>query len=267
MTVSTLSVLDAAGNPQTVNAILSPGVTTAANSRSIVPASDSPAFPVSAVALPLPTGAATQTTLAAIASQLPASLGAKTTANSMAVNLASDQFTKTSQMPTGVTEFEVSVEITRAANTAAYAANQVVNGTGASTLPALDLSALIGANARAVQLNSATVMSNNGGASVPFQGVLHLLNVNNPSGQTVTDQAAYNPSYAVQKTNRSVSFENISTRIIHGAAAALYMQTDVVRNAVTDATGKFYAALVTSNAYTPASGETITIALKGYLLS
>lgn len=54
--------------------------------------------PISAAALPLPTGAATaalqttgNTTLSAISGQLPATLGQKTMANSLAVVLASDQ--------------------------------------------------------------------------------------------------------------------------------------------------------------------------------
>lgn len=47
--------------------------------------------PISAVSLPLPTGASTETTLAAMSAKLPTALGAKTTANSLAVNIASDQ--------------------------------------------------------------------------------------------------------------------------------------------------------------------------------
>ena len=61
--------------------------------------------PISAAALPLPAGAATQTTLAAISAQLPASLGAKATAASVAVNIASDQTVPVSAaslpLPTG----------------------------------------------------------------------------------------------------------------------------------------------------------------------
>lgn len=49
--------------------------------------------PVSAASLPLPTGAATETTLAAASAKLPATLGQKTMANSMAVAIASDQGT------------------------------------------------------------------------------------------------------------------------------------------------------------------------------
>ena len=49
------------------------------------------AVPVSAASLPLPTGAATEATLAAASAKLPATLGQKTMANSLAVVLASDQ--------------------------------------------------------------------------------------------------------------------------------------------------------------------------------
>lgn len=46
--------------------------------------------PISAAALPLPTGAATETTLAAASAKLPASLGAKTAAASLSITPASD---------------------------------------------------------------------------------------------------------------------------------------------------------------------------------
>lgn len=47
--------------------------------------------PVSAASLPLPSGAATETTLSAANAKLPATLGQKTMANSFAVTTASDQ--------------------------------------------------------------------------------------------------------------------------------------------------------------------------------
>ena len=47
--------------------------------------------PISAAALPLPTGASTETTLSAVSGKLPATLGQKTSANSLAVSIASDQ--------------------------------------------------------------------------------------------------------------------------------------------------------------------------------
>jgi hypothetical protein len=61
--------------------------------------------PVSAVSLPLPTGATTETTLASASAKLPASLGTKVISASMAVNIASDQVVPISAtalpLPTG----------------------------------------------------------------------------------------------------------------------------------------------------------------------
>lgn len=47
--------------------------------------------PVSAVSLPLPTGAAAESTIVAMSAKLPATLGTKTIANALAVSIASDQ--------------------------------------------------------------------------------------------------------------------------------------------------------------------------------
>lgn len=58
------------------------------------------AVPVSAASLPLPTGAATEATLAAASAKLPATLGQTTKANSMAVVLASDS----DALPVSLTE-------------------------------------------------------------------------------------------------------------------------------------------------------------------
>ena len=66
--------------------------------------------PVSAVSLPLPSGASTSalqttgnSTLSAIAAQLPATLGQKTSANSMAVVISSDQSAVLTKGPTNAT--------------------------------------------------------------------------------------------------------------------------------------------------------------------
>lgn len=81
------------------------GQTTMANSLSVTVASDQSDLPVTATALPLPTGAATEVTLAALAAEdfstettlaamsakLPATLGQAASALSMSVTIASDQ--------------------------------------------------------------------------------------------------------------------------------------------------------------------------------
>jgi hypothetical protein len=64
-----------------------------AASSPVVIASNQSAVPISATALPLPTGASTETTLAAASAKLPATLGQKAMTASMAVVLASDQST------------------------------------------------------------------------------------------------------------------------------------------------------------------------------
>ncbi len=62
-----------------------------AASAPVVIASDQSAVPVSAAALPLPTGAATEATLAAASAKLPAALGAHAVAASLSVTVAPDQ--------------------------------------------------------------------------------------------------------------------------------------------------------------------------------
>lgn len=67
------------------------GQKTMAASSPVVIASDQTAVAISAASLPLPTGAATETTLAAASAKLPATLGQKTMTASLAVVVASDQ--------------------------------------------------------------------------------------------------------------------------------------------------------------------------------
>lgn len=66
------------------------GQQTMANSSPVVIASDQSAVAISAASLPLPTGAATETTLAAMSAKLPASVGAKVSAASLSIVFASD---------------------------------------------------------------------------------------------------------------------------------------------------------------------------------
>jgi len=54
-------------------------------------ASDQSTLPISAASLPLPTGAATESSLVAMSAKLPATLGQKVSAQSMSVTIASDQ--------------------------------------------------------------------------------------------------------------------------------------------------------------------------------
>ncbi len=73
--------------------VVGPGVagTPAGGVQSVQGVASGTALPISAASLPLPTGAATETTLAAQSAKLPATLGQKAMAASMAVTIASDQ--------------------------------------------------------------------------------------------------------------------------------------------------------------------------------
>lgn len=204
--------------------------------------------------------ASTAADLVIISHQLPSALNAGGN-----LKVALSEVTAANQVPVNFTAFDVSVEITRSSTTTAYAANQLINGNGASTLPALDLSGIIGAASRKLMITSCVVLSSNGGASVKLLAQVHLYKINNP--QTVTDYTAFNPTYANIRDNRAATFEDVSVQITNGANASMYAQTDVTRLATTDSGGKLYAALVASNAYTPANGETITISIKGYILN
>jgi hypothetical protein len=162
------------------------------------------------------------------------------------------------------TEFEVSCSMTRSSTVTAYVIEEIINGTGASILPTLDFSAICGATARKIQINSAQVISSNGATSLPLIARLFLCNVNNP--QTVTDYAPFNPSAAVLASNLACVIDDLSSLVHQASSAYILQQNEIQRNATLDANGHLYPCLLANNAYVPASGETISITIKGYLL-
>jgi hypothetical protein len=85
-----INVKDAAGSTVAIEVPNANGQAAMANSAPVVIASDQSAVPVSVASLPLPTGAATQASLASVDSKL-ASLGQKAMVGSVPVALASDQ--------------------------------------------------------------------------------------------------------------------------------------------------------------------------------
>jgi len=96
----------------------------------VVAISPNNTVPVSAASLPLPTGAATETTLAAASAKLPATLGQKTMANSLAVVIASDQ----SAIPVSGTVSTTAVAVTAStlSNVAASATSVTLLASNAS---------------------------------------------------------------------------------------------------------------------------------------
>jgi hypothetical protein len=164
------------------------------------------------------------------------------------------------------TEFEISGEITRAANATAYVTNAIINGNGVTTLMELDFTGLGAVGSRALQINSVAVLSSYGAATVKLNPVVHLFQNATITGQTLTDTTAFNPSYAISKTDDSVIFESLYTLVGHGSGCYKILQSEMMRNCKLNADGKLFAAIIAGAAYTPASAEKISVIIKGYLL-
>lgn len=134
-----VNISDAAGNPLNSNgggALKVDGSLVTQPVSGTVAVSNLPATQaVSASSLPLPTGAATETTLAALSAKHPATLGQKAMAASMAVTIASDQ----SALPiTGsITATNPSVSTT---GTAVPTSATMVGGSDGTNLKALKVS-------------------------------------------------------------------------------------------------------------------------------
>lgn len=171
---------------------------------------------------------------------------------------------ETNIINTKVKPFEVSVEITRPENQTQYAIGDIINNGADTTLPALNLSSIASAG-QTVQIVSAILTSSNGAAATKLSAQVHLWNINNIQADC-TDNLALAPTYAVCKSNRVAMLDDLSTAVSMGENAYSLMQSEMSRLAVLDANAKLYASIIAANAYTPASAETITLKIKGYLL-
>jgi len=173
----------------------------------------------------------------------------------------------TNTLPTKVVAFEKYIEITRAANTTAYAQGQIVNGNGLTTLSALDLSAVAVAG-QVIQITSVSFYSSNGGATTKLDPIVLFFKVNNPAASGVADGTAFTPTYTELTTNMaaSVNPDEWGSLVVYGTNAYKFMLTEISRIATLDANGKLYVGIVANNAYTPTSGEKFGYTFKGYLL-
>lgn len=170
----------------------------------------------------------------------------------------------TGSLQTKVKTFEVSVEITRPANTTAYAIGDIINTGANTTLPTLDFSS-VASGGQSIEITGVILTSSYGGASTKLSAQVHLWNINNPQADC-TDNLALAPTYAICKTNRVAMLDDLSNSVSMGTNAYSTMQTEIARIATLDANARLYPSVIANNAYTPASGETITLKLKGFLL-
>lgn len=164
------------------------------------------------------------------------------------------------------TEFEISGEITRSANTTPYTINQIIGGTGETTMTLLDFTTLGSVNNRKLQINNISLYSSYGSATVKLNPIIHVCNTSTLSGQTQTDTTTFNPSYAETIAKDVLIFDNLSTIINHGSGYYKLFQAEIIRNCTLNSSGQLYFCIISNGSYTPASGELISVVLKGYLL-
>lgn len=164
-----------------------------------------------------------------------------------------------------VQAFEVSCEIVRPANTTAYAINDIINANAATTFPILDFSSYGVNDSRSVQINSINILSSNGAAATKLNAIVYLFNANTLTTQSLVDNAIFNPTFAEVKNKLATAFDSVYNMISSGTVYGIF-QTEILRNATLDDTGKIYFAIIPTNAYVPASGETFKLIIKGYLL-
>jgi len=165
--------------------------------------------------------------------------------------------------------FTVQASITRSSTVTTYTAGQLILGSGATVLPALDLSSLVGLSLanRKIAITGAFLVSSNG-ANSAFNGSIDFFNVNSPAGTAYADYVAFTPTAAALASNFVGTLDNMNNTRKYGTVSNLSMQTEVLRKCTLDANSKLYfAPIVGASGYTPASGEVLTLILKFYLLN
>lgn len=207
------------------------------------PASQSGTWNVTNVSgtVSLPTGAATEATLAAQSGKLPATLGAKTAATSLSVTQASD------------ISFGAAVTLTRPNDTNAYAANDVI---GAATGSTAALTFALGAGAGEYMITSSSLEID---ATAVISGetsyILYLYNVTPPSA--LGDNVAWDlPSGDRASFLGSV---NLGTPIDLGST--LYVEASGINKQITLASANVFGYVVTVGAYTPTASRVRVITL------
>lgn len=185
--------------------------------------------------------------------------GQAVSAQSLPVVVASDQ----SAIPVlGERPWEAALTIVRPANVTPYAAGQLVSTatTGLVVLPALQT----GFPNQRLVVRNVDIISSYGAAATKGIFALTLFGSSNPPGAGFNDGAAFNPTAAALSALGVDVLGTVGTLLTGiGTAAYGYALTADQRQVLTDPGGYLYVALVLTNAYTPASGENISVRLSG----
>ncbi len=168
----------------------------------------------------------------------------------------------------GVVAFKTLVTITRPANTTAYAVSDLINANGAAGLISIEFGSEYANNV--IEVNNVEIISSYGDAATKLEAGVFLFNNVSVLGAADAvqkdDNAAFAPTDAQVLAKHEASFEDVSTSAQIGTGAYSIIASEKAVDAKLDSTGKIYAAIIANNAYTPASGETLTLILKGYIL-
>jgi hypothetical protein len=160
--------------------------------------------------------------------------------------------------------FFVTSEITRTNNTTPYKIGDLINNSGASTLPSFDFTSIGSLSGRNITINTITLMSNNGGI-IAISPIFGFYTSNTITGLTLADNTSFNPSYAQNSTKLTCTIEPLKTQVPIGNLTYIIIQNELTRIGQLDSSNKIYFALVANKAYIPIASEKFYITIKGYL--
>lgn len=146
----------------------------------------------------------------------------------------------------------------------ATAAAESLTFTSTAVLPVLDFSALGAVAGQFVEIRSAILTSSYGAAALKLNAQIEFYKATLLQADQ-SDNTAFAPAYATHTANKTARLDDISSAVGLGTNAYEVLQADVSRIAELGTGAKLYAAVLANNAYTPASGETITLTVKGIL--
>lgn len=172
--------------------------------------------------------------------------------------------------------FEESISITRPANTTQYAVNDVINGNGETEFAEVDLStnvyvvekAKCGVTSQKCVIEEIELFSSNGAAVIKLAPIIQIYNAATISGSTLTDNTAYDPTYAqvIAKLINTVNSDEFNQSIDFGTNVYKLAANEINRKITLPSTNIFYVGIFAGNTYTPASTEQLKLIVKGKIL-
>lgn len=170
-----------------------------------------------------------------------------------------------SGIKSGVIEFKSLVTITRPANATQYSINDLINANEATGLISIEFGSEYAGNV--IEIKNVEIISSYGDAGTKLQAGVYLFNSVNILGAEDAvqkdDNAEFAPTVVEVLAKHEASFENVSTSAQIGTGVYSIIASEKAVDAKLDSTGKIYAAIIANNTYTPKSGETLTLILKG----